>query len=178
MASSFIDIDGNLVPERWILFAREYLTNYRLGEAALKAGYTKKTASNTASRIVKDPKFKAVKAYVLREIEESMGLSKLTILDRLKEMAQANITDFLEIRKGKIMLKNNIESTDDLPDGIKRSIKAIKKNRSDIEIVMHDQMKALEMLTKLLGYQNNDQRVELQIQRSFKDFYTDIEKKK
>lgn len=172
-----IEIDGVLVPERWLVFAKEYLKSYRLKDSAIKAGYSTKTAHSTASTIVRNPKFKVVKAYAIREIEESAGLSKLTVLDRLKEMAEANIADFMEVRKGKVTLKNKVESTSDLPESIQRCIKGFKQTRDGVEIIMHDQMKAMELLNKMLGYQHNDQRIEMVVQRSFKDFYEDIDKK-
>lgn len=175
--ASLIDVDGVMVPERWLVFAREYLKSFKLRDSAIKAGYSKKTAHSTASTIVKNPKFKTVKSYVIREIEESAGLSKLTVLDRLKEMAEANIADFMEVRKGKVTLKNEVESTSDLPESIQRCIKGFKQTRDGVEIIMHDQMKAMEILNKMLGYQHNDQRIEMVVQRSFKDFYEDIDKK-
>lgn len=144
-----IDIDETtplLVSEQ--RFADDYLLDLNQTNAAIRAGYSPKSAANTATHLMKQPN---VAAYIARKLAERSirtGIEGERILREAARIAFANITDLAD-NEARV---NQAASRDDTA-----AISSIKYKRSTFgedqeteerEIKLSDKNKALDLLMK------------------------------
>ncbi len=68
------------------LFCSEYVKDYNATQAAIRAGYSEKTAASQASRLLKDPKILEEIRKNQKELAESSCLSEEKIITNLEEI--------------------------------------------------------------------------------------------
>lgn len=129
------------VPDKEDIFALEYLKDFNGTQAAIRAGYAKKSAHVTASRLLK----KAKVSRAIREAvaERAMGVDE--VLLRLADIARGSLEFFISPGgsidvvaakdKGKLHLLKVYKTSEKYGD----------------EIELHDPIKALELLGKNNG---------------------------
>ena len=61
------------------LFTREYVIDFNGTKAAVRAGYSEKTAASTASRLLRDPKIIAFRDLLMEERFQAIGIDKFNI---------------------------------------------------------------------------------------------------
>ncbi len=86
-------------PDRQIQFAQEYVVDFNGKQAAIRSGYSEKTAESQASRLLRNVK---VRSEIERLLEDPVGKRNETrerILSELEVMAYTD--DAIEIRKDK-----------------------------------------------------------------------------
>lgn len=132
-------------------FVDEYLIDLDAKNAAIRAGYSPKTA-NTASEWIKQPNPK--KPRVRAEIDKALaarsrrtGITADRVLMELAKVAFADIADVVDLDSGEILPDNRKADTSAIA-----SIK-IKQTptTTEREIRMTDRTRALELLGKHLG---------------------------
>jgi phage terminase small subunit len=135
-------------------FVDEYLVDYNRTQAAIRAGYSRKSAHYAGAHLYKNPR-------VLEEIErrkqllsERMELTEDEILNEQQAIARANMADYIyAIEKGDIK-------------GLKRELGRCIKRLSitntqfgqRVTIELYDKLAALEFLAKTLGMLDKDRR--------------------
>lgn len=141
-------------------FADEYLINLNATQAAIKAGYSKKTADVQGVRLLGNVKVQEQIKKRQKELEHKTEITQERVLRELANVAFANTTDFVSIEgvEGKGLngetcfspvVKINL-TKDVSPDKL-AAIAAIKQGKEGIEIKTRDKVKALELLGKHLG---------------------------
>ena len=139
------------------LFVKEYLASKNATQAAIAAGYSKKTARfigaenltkpNVAAAIQKG--LEAELKHVEKKIENSW-VTKDRWLDEVASVAFASITDVLSTGENE-RLKVNVEQIKKL--GFGRLIKKIKVHANgNAEIELHPKLQALEVVAKHFGW--------------------------
>ena len=109
-------------------FCDEYLTDFNQTAAAIRAGYSKKSAANTGTRILKMPE---AKDYINK---------KLTKISSKKTAQAEEVIEYLTaVMRGEKWGKANIPKGESLP------------TEKDGAITVRDRMKAAELLGKLYG---------------------------
>jgi len=139
------------------MLVEEYLIDLNATQAAIRAGYSKKTAAQTASRLLTDVK-------IQRAIAEAQAArSKRTEItqDRvLQELASIGFSDIRRIFSG-----NQLLSPDEWPDDVASAISAAEFNtrnlgKGEIEHVVKlklwDKGRALEAIARHLGMMRQD----------------------
>ena len=134
------------------LFCEEYIINFNATDAAIKAGYSEKTASSQASRLLRNVN---IQAYIKDLNEKRSERVQVTADDILKEyckIAFCDVSDFYDER--------GLKPISELSDKAKASvssyaIKRVKNSNGEFEDVpimkFHDKLKALELAGKCLG---------------------------
>ena len=138
------------------IFVQEYCYDWNATRAAIAAGYSKKTAAVIGQENLRKPYIQAHIEEIQKDLEKQAGISRLKVVKELMSMAFTDIADIVEKYE-----KNGIES---LTNGERKSIAQIKKtvvegeNHSNISyyIKAHDKKAALELLNKMLGYNEPD----------------------
>jgi phage terminase small subunit len=153
------------------LFCEEYLTDLNATQAAIRAGYSEKTAEQAASRLLTNVK---VQEYIQERKKERIKRIEITqdaVLKEIAIVAFAVATDYAKVveREATVEIDGEIVPlldaegnpvkyktvepvlTDDLTEEQKKALAVIKKGRDGFEIKPHDKMKALEMLGRHLG---------------------------
>lgn len=132
-------------------FCDEYLIDLNATQAAIRAGYSPKTAYVIADENLKKPYIKAYVEQRMKERSERTNITQDEVIGELTKIAFSNTTDFVHVvtkdQKQRVVIKD----TDELDDDQKAAIKSIKPRLYGIEIEPYDKLKALELLGRHLG---------------------------
>lgn len=136
------------------IFADEYLIDlnatraYRVAYPSVKKD---ETAAVNGSKMLRNTK---VAKYIQDRMEERQERTEVTqdrVVQELAASAFAKATDYVEIRGGRVVIKD----TSQLEDNQIRAIAGIKEGANGIEIKLNDKEKALELLGRHLGMWND-----------------------
>lgn len=152
-------------------FCDEYLVDLNATQAAIRAGYSEKTACEQGARLLANVK---VQHYLQKRKKERVERTEITqdmVLYELANIAFSNAADYAAVvekdamtevdgvmipaldAEGKPVKYRTVEPvlTKDLTEQQKRALAVIKKGRDGFEIKAHDKVRALELLGKHLG---------------------------
>lgn len=140
------------------LFVDYYIANKFNGRhAAIKAGYSKKTADSQASRLLNNDK---VKEYLSKRLKQSLKNTdklKMQIIQTLKDVAFSDITDVMYWGEdGEVHFKSSVE----IDESVRASISEINSRSNytkegdylgtDMRVKQADKLKALDMLARFV----------------------------
>ena len=152
------------------IFALEYLQDLNATQAAIRAGYSEKTAYRTGCDNLKKPHIQAVIQKEMDKRAQRLEISADKVLQELAKMAFANMGDFLEIhpdgtatvnlaKADKLQLAALQEfNVDQYVDGKGNEARIVKR----IRIKLADKKSNLELLARHLNLfeKDNTRRVE------------------
>lgn len=161
------------------LFCDEYIIDLNATQAAIRAGYSEKTAYSQGQRLLKDVE---IQRYIQERKADRMERTEVTqdfVLRELLAMASVNATDYAKIVEknatvdidgqmvqlydadGNPVKYRTVEPvlTEELTEVQKKALSVIKKGRDGFEIKPYDKVRVLELLGKHLGMWTD--RVEL-----------------
>lgn len=144
--------------DRWRLFAEEYIIDLNGTQAAIRAGYSKKTAQQIASRMLTNV---LVRDYIHELIEKRSKSTEITAERVLKEMAliaYGNMKDFIEFDENGIRLKNQKDLTREQLGIISELTieKSKKGGKTSSKIKLYAKDNALSNLFRHLGLFEKD----------------------
>lgn len=150
-----------LTPKQKI-FADEYLIDLN-ATRAYKVAYPKvkkdETAAAAGARLLRNVK---VEGYIQQRMEEREKRTEITqdrVLQELAKIGFANITDFVTIERGMVMVK----PTDQISKDKLGAIAGIKEGANGIEVKLCSKDRALELIGRHLGMWNDKMEVSGQI---------------
>jgi phage terminase small subunit len=138
--------DVQPLDDRWKLFAAEYCLDFTVSRAAERA----QVPVVLAYAMIHDPRVVALVKDHKRRASDRVNISIDNTLEKLRMVADADVIGVLESL-------SHIEGTTladrlrKLPLEVQYSIKGIKWTKNGPEIVMHDKLKAIELIGKYLG---------------------------
>ena len=152
-------------------FCDEYLIDLNATQAAIRAGYSPKTAEQTASRLLRNVKVQEYIAKRQKELSRSTEITQERVIKELALIAFSNNADYAHVvekkmkaevggalvdvldEDGKPVMYRTVEPvlTEELTEEQKRALAVIKKGREGLEVTSSDKVKALELLGKHLG---------------------------
>lgn len=133
--------------KRQKLFVAEYIVDLNATQAAIRAGYSEKTAGAIASENLKKPDIQAEIQKQMRKRAERVEITQDTVLRELANIAFANATDFVRIKDGQVVFSD----TSKVAREKQSAISGIKRTQRSMEIKTYDKVKALELLGRHLG---------------------------
>lgn len=152
-------------------FCDEYLIDLNATQAAIRAGYSNKRASEQAYQLLHKT---TVQEYICKRKQDRVERTEITqdmVLKELAVIAFSNATDYLNVveKDAMVEVEGNMVTvldeegnpvkcktvepvlTEKLTDEQKRALAVIKKGRDGFEIKPYDKVRALELLGKHLG---------------------------
>lgn len=152
-------------------FCEEYLIDLNATQAAIRAGYSPKTAEQTASRLLRNVKVQEYIAKRQKELSRSTEITQERVIKELALIAFSNNADYAHVvekkmqveaggalvdvldKDGKPVMYRTVEPvlTEELTEEQKRALAVIKNGRDGLEVKSCDKVKALELLGKHLG---------------------------
>lgn len=128
-------------------FIDEYLIDLNATQAAIRAGYSKKTAQQIGSENLSKPIIQEEIAKRKNSAAKKLEITRESVLKELAAIGFTNATDFITV-SGRAVL---IRDTDTVAPEKLSALASVKDGVNGIEIKMHDKVRALELLGKHLG---------------------------
>ena len=152
-------------------FVREYLLDLNATQAAIRAGYSRKTSGEIGHRLLKHVEVKKAIRRGMDKAAARYDISQERILKELAIIAYSDLKHHLDIDPdtGAIRAKG----FEDMPGETSRALKAIKEDRvikedadghkttvfDKVRFELHDKLRALELLGKHRGmFMDKDDR--------------------
>ncbi|MFY9154108.1 MAG: terminase small subunit [Prolixibacteraceae bacterium] len=133
---------------RQLKFCEEYQLTLNATLAAIRAGYSEKTANRIASENLSKPVIQNKIAELQKLTREKAEITKQEIMDELGAILRANISDYMKFDGKKIEFK----SFSELSEHQLKAIEGIKQGRNGIELKLHGKSWSIDRICKLLGY--------------------------
>lgn len=142
-------------------FVSEYLVDLNATRAAVRAGYSPKTAGAQGSELLKRPDVQAV---IAEEMEARAKRSEITADRVLMELGFLAFSDIGEVLSGGDGASIEVRSLKDMPASIRRCIESITERHTaagpTLTVRLHSKVAAIKMLMDHLGM-NAPQKHEL-----------------
>ena len=129
-------------------FVQEYLIDRNATAAAIRAGYSKKTARAIGAENLTKPNIVAEIEKRSKRLVSKLEITQERVREELAAIAFANGTDFATITRNGLV---RLIPTDDLPEDKKKAIASIKEGKFGVEVKLSDKVKALELLGRDMG---------------------------
>lgn len=145
-------------------FVREYLIDLNATQAAIRAGYSEKTAEKIGSENLKKPEIKAALDKAMTERSEKTKIDAQWVLERLAEEATADIADLYD-DDGK--LKPVKEWPKIWRQGLVQGIDVDEITAGDVvigtvrKIKLSDRVRRLELIGKHVGVKAFEEQISL-----------------
>lgn len=132
-------------------FVEEYLVDLNATQAAIRAGYSPKTAKEIGSQNLTKLNIKNCIDMAMAQRSKRTGINQDRIVEEIAKIAFVNPTDVINMDEATVLGDSNREDTATIASV---KVKVIPTEDGDIterEIKMYDKLKALELLGKHLG---------------------------
>jgi phage terminase small subunit len=141
------------------LFCHEYLIDFNVTQAGIRAGYSEKTSHASAHRVFKDVRVQARLAYLKLQLNKKKRMTAEDIRRELEYVASSRIGNIVEWNDSGMAF---VKSSDNIDDSDHAAIEMIEVTESGAggsdsglalktKIKMHSKLKALDMLNKMDG---------------------------
>ena len=137
------------------IFVDEYLIDLNATQAAIRAGYSVKTADQQGSRLLANVKVQSKIAKEMAERSKRTGVNQDRVVLELAKMGFVNPADVIDLKTGEVLPD---ATSDDLACIQSVKVKKTIKGKSVIEereVRFYDKAKALEKLGQHLGMWND-----------------------
>jgi len=140
----------NLTPKQK-RFCEEYLIDLNATQAAIRAGYSKKTANEQGARLLVNVSVQTEIQKLMKKREKRTEITQDRVLEELFYLGFSNIKDYVDASTAKGFV--TFKDIEKIPDEKARAIEAIKANYKEgrIEFKLHSKTKTLEMIGRHLG---------------------------
>lgn len=138
------------IPPKRKRFAQEYIIDLNKTQAAIRAGYSKKTAYCQGQRLSKNVE---VKKYIEKLIKARTERTKITqdkVLREMYHLGFSNIKNYIQASTAGFI---SFKDMDKISEEDARAIEVIKVNlkQGTIEFKLHSKTKTIEMMGRHLG---------------------------
>jgi len=145
-------------------FADEYLIDLNATQAAIRAGYSPKSAEQQGSTLLRNPKVRAYIDQRMAEHSRRTGINQERIIRELARLALVNPANVVDMLTGEI---KPTATEDDLNAVQSVKVKTIGYTDDgeplvEREVRFHDKNRALELLGKRFGMWLDRQQVDVQ----------------
>jgi phage terminase small subunit len=145
-----VSVAAKLTPKQR-RFVNEYLIDLNATQAAIRAGYSKKTAQQIGAENLSKPVIQAEIQKRQVKLQNKLEITQERVLQELAAIAFANGADFAKVVNTGLLPTVEMIPTDELAPEKLPAIAGIKANQYGVEVKLHDKVKALELLGKYLG---------------------------
>lgn len=132
-------------------FIEEYLIDLNATQAAIRAGYSPKTAGVQGAKLLKIPKIAHAIAKAEAERSKRTGINQDRVVMELAKVAFADVSRALNTRTGEIMDNAPPEDLAAIQQVKIKQMEGDKGSSYECEIKLSDKTRALELLGKHLG---------------------------
>jgi phage terminase small subunit len=140
-------------------FVEEYIVDLNGKQAAIRTGYSPRTAEVQASRLLSNAKVHSAVKQAMQARSRRTGITADRVLIELAELAFSNISDFLQVQRDGSVQIDLARASRDRSAAVHDVILSTPAEGSDDEVritkltrvELFDKLRALEMLARHLG---------------------------
>jgi phage terminase small subunit len=156
-----------MATDRRKLFVKEYLVDLNATQAAIRAGYSEKTAKQQAKNLMNMDAIQDAIQKEMHKREQRTDITADKVLNELAKLGFSEVTDFLQVTTERILVDRVPETdepiseirqlvllkdTDQIPPEKLAAISEIKQAKDgSISFKLHDKKGALDSIGKHLG---------------------------
>ena len=140
-------LKGGKLSAKQRLFVEEYLVDLNATEAALRAGYSKKSAKQIGTENLAKPAVAAEIEKALKKRVERIEVSQDAVIQELAGIAFANIFDVAQWDGQSV----NVFDSGSLPKSVLSAVSQVSATAHGVTLRMHDKHAALVTIGKHLG---------------------------
>ena len=144
-------------------FCKEYVIDLNGTQAAIRAGYSKKTAGSQSFDLLKKPEIQAKIKQLEKTVAERLGITHESVLKELKKLAFSDMRKLTKWGENGVTLIDSSQIDDDSAACVAEVSQTITKDGGGIKFKLHDKKGALEDLGRHLSmfvdkvdHSNND----------------------
>ena len=147
-----------------IRFVDEYLVDFNGTQAAIRAGYSEKTAAATAARLLRNVNIQAEISRRQKDLQRRTEVTQDRVVKELARIAFANIADYVHVETQTRTKDDGTEvtyqtvmfnETQELSADQRAALAVVKQSVNGFELKLHDKIKALELLGRHIGMFND-----------------------
>ena len=142
-----LGIMGKRLSDKRKKFVQEYLKDLNITQAAIRAGYSERTAYSQGQRLMKNVEIQAEIAKARKRAAKRNEVSLDRVIEEYRRLAFADTTDAIYIRDGRVY----VHDTESLTVEQRAAISEIRQTKDGIAVKFHSKTAALEALGKHLG---------------------------
>lgn len=132
-------------------FVEEYVVDFNATQAAIRAGYSAKTAQPISGELLSIPIIqKAVKAELDRLGEET-GVTAERAIEETGRLAFAQMTSYLDFGPDGVLLKDIKDMTEEEIAAISEVSETVTKEGGSLRFKLHSKTTALDQLHRIFG---------------------------
>lgn len=169
-------------------FAEEYIVDLNATQAAIRAGYSKKTAKSIGQENLTKPD---LRGYIQKLMDERSSRTQITadrVLEEYAKIGFSNITDYLKIstRERTIVLDGpdgltfdkdmmqgvDFYNTDEIDNDKMKAVAEIKQTKEGIALKLHDKKGALDSIARHLGMFKDKVEIDANVKYKLEDFFS------
>lgn len=136
-------------------FVDEYLVDLNATQAAIRAGYSEKSAASQAHELLKNPKVEAAIQAKRARLSKKLEISTERVLNELARVAFSDMRNVAEWNAGGVDFKDSSTLSDDVAAAVSEVSSDTTRSKDGVtvkhKIKLHDKMRALEMLSRHLN---------------------------
>lgn len=144
--------------ERQARWCEIYVKSFNADLAAIKAGYSKKSAHAVSNRIRKREDVRTYLAWLKLRAIETLDIKPIDILEQYAKIGFADITDYVTLKNGRLTLEDS-----DKIDG--QVVKSYKTGSQGTTIELYDKITALRHLEQFFSEMPKSWRQRLEERR-------------
>jgi phage terminase small subunit len=148
------------------MFVKEYLVDLNATQAALRAGYSEKTAYRTGADNLKKPQIHAAIHQAMQKREQRTEITADKVLEEYAKLGFSDVSDYLEVVTERVLVDRTAEGepiseikqfvfmkdTKDIPPEKLAAISEVKQHKDgSISFKLHDKRGALDSIARHLG---------------------------
>lgn len=147
-------------------FIGEYLVDLNATQAALRAGYSEKSAGKIGFQLLEKTRVQEEIDKAMRAREKRTNITQDMVLEEYRQLGFSKITDYLTVRTERILVGRDMETnepiseirqllilkdTSEIPEDKLAAIAEIKETQHGLSFKLHDKKGALDSIAKHLG---------------------------
>lgn len=133
-------------------FVAEYLIDLNATQAAIRAGYSAKTAKEQAARLLTNANIAAELEKRRGKIEKKLEISQEQIIAELAAIALSNGADYAKVIGDGVSSYVEFTPTDQLDPMKLKAIASIEESQNGMKVKTHDKLRAIELLGKFMDW--------------------------
>ena len=132
-------------------FVRQYLVDLNATQAAIRAGYSEKTAYRIGAELLQKTSVAEAIATAQAKREQRTEITADRVVSELAKIAFADPRELMEWGPEGVKLKDSAELTEEQAASVAEVSETTTKDGGSLRLKKHDKVKALELLGRHLG---------------------------